>query len=174
MSQETLIAVVTDALRGQVQAELPAELRVSLGETAPAGEGTAGVSVHLFRVALPIVARSVPLLSGDGRRLRPEMNLQLDYLLVGRADDALRAQASLGTAMRALLQAPMQQEESIRSLLSRPELLDALLPASLSVHWKALELPLQEQAAVWAALGERMGNGMFWRADVAWQGKAET
>lgn len=174
MSQENLIAVASDALRGQVQAALPSERQVLLG-SAPSASGAAeGVVVHLVRVTMPPMARSVPLLAGDGRRLRPEMNLQLEYLLVGHGSDALHAQVCLGAAMRALLQAPMLSDEhAIRPLLSRPELLDPLLPAvTLSAHWKALELPLSDQAAVWAAIGGKMGNGVFWRADVSWQGTA--
>jgi hypothetical protein len=174
MPQDALIAVVTDALSGQLQSTLPAEVSVSLGLPADARRKVEGIIVHLFRTSMPPTARSVPLLGNDGRRLRPEINLQLDYLLVARSHDRLQAHVWLGIALRSLLQSQIQQEESIRPLLSKPELFDSLLPASLSLHWKPLELPLQEQAAVWVAVGEKtMEAGSFWRVDATWQGRAQ-
>jgi hypothetical protein len=168
MASEQIIAVASDALRGIVHAALPIETTVALRALA-AADTQAGVWLHLFRIAQPPVARSIPVIGADGRRMRTAVQLHLDYLICARADDTLHAHALLGMALAALGNMPVLDDVSMRALLSQPSRLDALLPAALSLQWKALELPLAEQSAVWQAAGVAQQAGMFWRGEALWQ-----
>lgn len=168
MASEQIIATASDALRGIVQAALPEGASAAL--RAPAAADTqAGVWLHLFRIAQPPAARSIPVIRADGRRMRTAVQLHLDYLIGAHADDTLQAHALLGMALAALGNLPVLDDASLRPLLSQPGRLDALLPAALSLQWKAIELPLQEQAAVWQAMGVAQQAGMFWRGEALWQ-----
>ena len=168
MASEQIIAVASDALRGIVQAALPENTSIVLRAPA-ATDPQAGVWLHLFRIAQPPVARSIPVIGADGRRMRTAVQLHLDYLICAQADDTLHAHALLGMALAALGNMPVLDDGSMRALLSQPSRLDALLPAALSLQWKAIELPLAEQSGVWSAVGLPQQPGMFWRAEALWQ-----
>ena len=168
MGSEQIIAVVSDVLRGQVQAVLPEGAVAALG--APRQEDAVeAVWLHLFRITQPPVMRTTPVIAASGKRLNRETQLHLDYLICGEAIDALQAHALSGMALTALIDQPMLGDRDLRPLLSQPQRHDALLPGSLSVQWKTLDLPLLEQAAVWQASGMPQQAGVFWRADVNWR-----
>lgn len=168
MASEQIIAVVSDTLRGQLQAALPEGALAMLGvpRQAPAIEG---LWLHLFRVGQPPVMRTTPVIAASGRRLNRETQLHLDYLVCTQAGDGLQAHAMLGMALAALVDRPMLGDQELRPFLSQPQRHDALLPGSLSVQWKALDLPLLEQTAVWQASGIPQQAGVFWRAEVNWR-----
>lgn len=168
MASEQIIAVVSDALRGLVQAALPEGATAVLG-APPEAEAAEGVWLHLFRISQPPVMRTTPVIAASGKRLNRETQLHLDYLVCGRAVDRLQAHALLGMALTELGNRPMLEDRSVRPLLSQPARHDALLPGSLSLQWKALDLSLLDQAAVWQASGAAQQAGMFWRADVNWR-----
>lgn len=168
MASENIIAVVSDALRGQVQAALPEGAAAMLGVPRQA-DVFEGVWLHLFRIAQPPVMRTTPVIAASGKRLNRETQLHLDYLICGQAPDGLQAHALSGMALAALVDQPMLGDRELRPFLSQPHRHDALLPGSLSVQWKALDLPLLEQAAVWQASGTPQQAGVFWRADVNWR-----
>ncbi|RZA24299.1 MAG: hypothetical protein EOP92_44250, partial [Lysobacteraceae bacterium] len=96
MSSDPLIAVATDALRGVVQAALPAGSVVCIGPPAPGEVQLPGLSLHLYRIGVMPLVRAVPVLGADGRRMRPEIGLQLDYLLSGLGGEALEELGLLG------------------------------------------------------------------------------
>src|SRR5687768_15723844 len=130
MSSDQLIAVATDALRGLVQAALPPGTPVIVGLPSPEGEELSGLSVHLFRVGVLPLVRAVPMIGPDGRRVRPELGLQLDYLVSGLGGEALQELGLLGKALHALADAPVRERQSMAALLSEPDRLAAMSPGS--------------------------------------------
>lgn len=172
MSSEQLIAVATDALRGLVQAALPSGTAVIVGLPSPEGQELSGLSVHLFHVGVPPVVRAGPPIRVDGRRERPALRLQLDYLVSGLGGEALQELGLLGTALQALLDSPLGGRDSIAALLSQPDRLAAMAAGSLTVQWRVLELPLDQVSAVWLASGMRQRGGVFVRAEAVWQAES--
>ena len=169
MSSDQLIAVATDALRGLMQAAVPPGLPVLVGPPSPEGEALSGLSVHLFRIGVLPLVRAVPTIGSDGRRVRPELGLQLDYLVSGLGGEALQELELLGTALHALVDSPVRERQSLPVLLSEPDRLSALSPGSFTVQWRVLELPVGEQCQVWVASGMRQRGGVFVRAEAVWQ-----
>lgn len=169
MSSEQMIAVATDALRGLVQAALPSGSAVLVGLPSPEGEELSGLSVHLYRIGVLPLVRAVPVLGSDGRRMRPEIGLQLDYLVSGLGGEALEELGLLGTALQALVDSPLRERQSLPALLSEPERLASLSPGSLTLQWRILDLPVDQASAVWLASGMRQRGGVFCRAEAVWQ-----
>ena len=169
MSSDQLIAVATDALRGLVQAALPPGTPVIVGPPSPEGEELSGLSVHLFRVGVLPLVRAVPTIGADGRRLRPELGLQLDYLISGLGGEALQELGLLGTALQALADTPVRERQSMAALLSQPDRLSAMSAGSVTVQWRVLDLPLDQVSGVWLASGMRQRGGLFVRAEAVWQ-----
>ena len=67
-----------------------------------------GISLHLFRVATNASRRTMtPYTAPDGRRYRPPLPLDLQYMLTAWARDAVRQQRLLGWAMRTLEDNPI-------------------------------------------------------------------
>lgn len=163
MSQNALIAVTSDAIRGLLQAAVGEAAPITLSHPAQSREGGDALGLQLLRIGLPPMMRSVPVIGADGRRLHAVQNLQLDYLVDPRTSDPLQGRHLLGCALAAL-DAPV-----FAPLLSRPDLLQSLLPAALGITLRALELPLGEQATLWSALAAPAHAALFWRAEVTWQ-----
>lgn len=172
MSSDQLIAVSTDALRGLLQAAVPAGMPVLVGPPSPEGEALSGLSVHLFRIGVLPLARAAPTLGVDGRRVRPELGLQLDYLVSGLGGEALQELELLGRALHALVDSPVRERLSMSALLSEPDRLAALSPGAFTVQWRVLDLPVDQQCQVWAASGMRQRGGIFVRAEAVWQAAA--
>lgn len=168
MSSDQLIAVATDALRGLIQAAAPG-VPVLVGPPSPEGEPLSGLSVHLFRIGVLPLVRAVPTIGPDGRRVRPELGLQLDYLVSGLGGEVLQELQLLGTALQALVDSPVRERQSLPALLSEPDRLAALSPGAFTVQWRLLDLPVGEQCQVWAASGMRQRGGVFVRAEAIWQ-----
>lgn len=169
MSSDQLIAVASDALRGLIQAAVPPGVPVRVGPPAPGGEALSGLSVHLFRIGVLPLVRAVPTIGSDGRRVRPELGLQLDYLLSGLGGEVLPEMQLLGTALQALVDSPVRERQALPALLSEPDRLAALSPGAFTVQWRLLELPVGEQCQVWLASGMRQRGGVFVRAEAIWQ-----
>ena len=169
MSSDQLIAVATDALRGLMQAAVPSGMPVLVGPPSPEGEAMSGLSVHLFRIGVLPLVRAVPTIGADGRRVRPELGLQLDYLISGLGGEALQELELLGTALHALVDAPVRDRQALPALLSEPDRLSALSPGAFTVQWRVLELPVDQQCQVWVASGMRQRGGVFCRAEAIWQ-----
>jgi hypothetical protein len=67
-----------------------------------------GVSLYLYRIGVNTSRRSLPPRVGpDGRRFRPPLPLDLQYLLTAWARTAARQQRLLGWAVRALEDTPV-------------------------------------------------------------------
>lgn len=170
MSSDQLIAVATDALRGLMQAALPAGSAVLVGPPSPEGEEVSGLSIHLFRIGtIPALRQAPPVLRADGVRLRPQIGLQLDYLFSGLGGEALEELGLLGTALEALAESPVREGHSLPALLSQPERLASLSPGSLSLQWRVLDMPVEHVSGVWLASGMRQRGGVFCRAEAVWQ-----
>ena len=170
MASDQLIAVATDALRGLLQAALPADAAVRVGAPPPDGATASGLSVHLFRIGtIPALRQSSPVLSANGTRLRPQVGLQLDYLVGGLGGEPLQELGLLGTALRALEDAPVRESHSLGGLLSQPERLASLSPGLVTVQWRVLDLPVEQASGVWLASGMRQRGGVFCRAEAVWQ-----
>lgn len=170
MASDQLIAVATDALRGLLQAALPPDAVVTLGPPAADAVVQAGLSLHLFRIGtVPALRQSAPVLSANGTRLRPQVGLQLDYLVSGLGGEPLQELGLLGTALRALNDAPVRESHSLGGLLSQPERLASLSPGSVSVQWRVLDLPVEQVCQVWVGSGMRQRGGVFCRGEVVWQ-----
>ena len=169
MSSDPLIAVATDALRGVVQAALPAGSVVCIGPPAPGEVQLPGLSLHLYRIGVMPLVRAVPVLGADGRRMRPEIGLQLDYLLSGLGGEALEELGLLGRALQALSDSPVRERASLAALVSQPERLEAVGPGSLGIQWRVLDLPVEQASAVWLASGMRQRGGLFCRAETVWR-----
>ena len=170
MSSDQLIAVATDALRGLLQAALPADSVVLVGPPSPEGQEVSGVSLHLFRIGTnPAVRQAAPVARGDGTRLQPPFGLQLDYLISGLGGEALEELGLLGAVLQALMDSPVREGDSLAALLSQPERLAAMSPGSLKLQWQVLDLPIEQVSGVWLASGMRQRGGVFCRAEVVWQ-----
>ena len=169
MSSDQLIAVATDALRGLIQAVLPAGSAVLVGPPSPEAEEVSGLSVHLYRIGVMPLVRAVPVLGTDGRRMRPEIGLQLDYLVSGLGGEALEELGLLGTALQALADSPVRERQSLSALLSEPERLASIAPGSLNIQWRVLDLPVDQVSGIWLASGMRQRGGVFCRAEAVWQ-----
>ena len=170
MSSEQLIAVATDALRGLVQGVLPAGNAVVVGLPAAGAREASGLFVHLIRVGtIPALRQAPPVLRADGVRLRPQIGLQLDYLIGGSGEEALAELGLLGAALQALGDSPVREGDSLSALLSQPERLASLSPGLLTLQWRVLDLPVEQVSGVWLASGMRQRGGVFCRAEAVWQ-----
>ncbi|MGH8025861.1 MAG: Pvc16 family protein [Pseudoxanthomonas sp.] len=168
MSSDQLIAVATDALRGLIQGAVPAGTPVLVGPPSPEGEALLGLSVHLFRIGLMPLVRAVPTIGPNGRRVRPELGLQLDYLVSGLGGEALQELGLLGVTLQALADSPVSERQSLAGLLSEPERLAAVAPGAVTVQWRVLDLPIDQQCQVWVASGMRQRGGVFCRGEAVW------
>ena len=173
MSSDQLIAVATDALRGLIQVGLPAGSTVLVGPPSPEGGEVSGLSVHLYRIAVTPQARAVPVLGPDGRRMRPEIGLQLDYLVSGLGGEALEELGLLGMALHALADSPVRERQSLPVLLSQPDRLASVAPGSLTLQWRVLDLSVEQVCGVWLASSMRQRGGVFCRAEAVWQALRE-
>jgi hypothetical protein len=169
MSSDQLIAVATDALRGLIQAAVPPGTAVIVGPPSPEGEELSGLSVHLYRIGVLPLVRAVPVLGNDGRRKRPEIGLQLDYLISGLGGEALEELGLLGTALQALADSPVRERQLLPELLSQPERLSTLSPGTLTIQWRVLDIPIDQVSGIWLASGMRQRGGVFCRAEAVWQ-----
>ncbi|MEO6517529.1 MAG: Pvc16 family protein [Pseudoxanthomonas sp.] len=173
MSSDQLIAVATDALRGLIQGALPAGSAMQVGPPSPGGGNVSGLSVHLYRIAVTPQARAVPVLGPDGRRMRPEIGLQLDYLVSALGGEALEQLGLLGTALQVLADSPVRERQSLPALLSQHERLAAVAPGSITLQWRVLDLPVEQVCGVWLASGMHQRGGVFCRAEAVWQALRE-
>lgn len=169
MASDQLIAVATDALRGLVESAVPAGTPVMLGAPSPEGEPIPGLSVHLFRIGQLPVVRATPVLGTDGRRMRPEVGLQLDYLISGLGGEPLQELGLLGNALQAMGDSPVRERDGLGALLSQPDRLNSIAAGAVTVQWRVLDLPLDHQCQVWTASGMPQRGGLFCRAEVVWQ-----
>lgn len=173
MSSDQLIAVATDALRGLMQAAVPPATAVVVGPPSPEGEELSGLSVHLYRIAVLPLVRAVPVLGNDGRRKRPELGLQLDYLISGLGGEALEELGLLGAALQALTDSPVRERQRLPELLSQPDRLSTVSPGTLTIQWRVLDMPADQMSGIWLASQMRQRGGVFCRAEAVWQAVRE-
>ena len=162
MSSHPIIAVATDALRGQLQSVMPEDATVIVGAPSPDGQPVSGLFVQLLRVAENRALKNLPstTVAPEGR-LTPALPLQLDYLIGGLGGEALAELALLDAALQEINDNPMRTHERLRESLSQPERWESLAPGSMTVRWSLLDLPLEQVSSVWVATGMRQRAGFL-------------
>ena len=169
MSSDEVIALATDALRGQLLSGLPGDATVIVGAPSLEGRAVSGLFVQLLRVGIDPVVRNAPVRVGDVGHASPALGLQLDYLVGGLGGEALAELGLLDAALQWVLGAPRHDRESVGAVLSQPERLAALSPGTLGLRWVLLDLPLDQVSGVWVACGMRQRAGVFARGEVSWR-----
>ena len=168
MSSHEVMALVTDALRGQLQSVLPAGATVVVGAPLPDAPPVSGLFVHLYRIAASRALRNqAPPASNADRHVQP-LVLELDYLIAGLGGEALAELALLDGALQLLCESPMNTNETMGEGLSQPERWASLASGSLTVRWLLLDLPLDQVSGVWVACGMQQRAGVFVRGEVSW------
>jgi hypothetical protein len=170
MSSHEVIALVTDALRGQLVAVLPSTVSVLVGAPSVDGHAMEGVFVHPLRIALSQVRRNEAVVRrADSGVLPPALDLELDYLIAGLGGEALAELALLDAALQWVMAHPVRTHDTMGEGLSQPARWAPFASGSLTVRWRLLDLPLEQTAAIWAGTGMRQRAGLLVRADVHWQ-----
>ena len=169
MSSDEVIALATDALRGQLLSVLPGDATVIVGAPSLEGQAVSGLFVHLLRIGIDPAVRNAPAPVGEVGHASPALGLQLDYLVGGLGGEALAELGLLDAALQMVLGAPRHDRESVGAVLSQPERLAALSPGALGMRWVLLDLPLDQVSDVWVASGMRQRAGVFVRGEVSWR-----
>lgn len=170
MSSHEVIALVTDALRGQLAAALPAGTPVVVGAPSADASAHAGLFVHVLRIALAKTRRNEVMERRVGAStLLPPLELELDYLIAGLGGEALAELALLDAALQSVSERPMRMHDTLGEGLSQPARWASLASGSLTVRWLLLDVPLEQIAGLWAASGIRQRAGLFVRAEVQWR-----
>ena len=169
MSSHEVMALVTDALRGQLQSVLPLGATVIVGPPPQDGPAPPGLFVHPLRIAVSRALRNLPSPVRVEDNLAPPLALELDYLIAGLGGEALAELALLGAALQSINESPMWTHAGLSEGLSQPERWASLASGSLTVRWSLLDLPLEQVSGVWVACGMRQRVGVFVRGEVSWR-----
>lgn len=169
MSSDELVALATDALRGQLLSVLPGDATVIVGAPSLEGQAVSGLFVQLLRIGVDPVVRNAPARVGDVGHASPALGLQLDYLVGGLGGEALAELGLLDAALQWVLGAPRHDRESLAEVLSQPDRLAALSSGTLGLRWVLLDLPLDQVSGVWVGCGMRQRAGVFVRGEVSWR-----
>jgi hypothetical protein len=106
---------------------------------------TAGVSLDLYRVSVSPNRNLPPRLGRDGRRYRPPLPLDLHYLVIAWADDAIKQQRLLGFAVRTLEDTPILPAGVLNQHGPEP---DVFRPEeTVELVWEALSV--QDISEIW-------------------------
>ncbi|MFC6185582.1 Pvc16 family protein [Pseudoxanthomonas japonensis] len=163
------MALVTDALRGQLVSALPSGAHVVLGAPSADAPVTVGVFVHPLRIALSSARRNAPDRRVDDVAFRHPLDLDVDYLIAGLGDEALAELALLDATLQWAAEHPVRTHDRMSEGLSQPERWASLASGSLTVRWRVLDLTLEQAASIWTAAGMRQRAGLFLRAEVQWR-----
>ena len=169
MSSLELLALATDALRGQLQSVLPPGAEVIVGVPSREGQAVSGLFVHLLRFGIDPAVRNAPARAGEAGHASPALGLHLDYLIGGLGGEALAELGLLDAALQMVLDAPRHDRGSVTAVLSQPERLAALSPGTLGLRWVLLDLPLDQVSGVWVGCGMRQRAGVFVSGFIAWR-----
>jgi Pvc16 N-terminal domain len=112
MATYPAIAATSEAILGLLQsAAVGSEFDGVAFEHYQAGDFdspmTLGVALYLYRVTVSANRNLPPRIGRDGRRYRPPIPLDLHYLVIAWADDAIKQQRLLGFAARTLEDTPI-------------------------------------------------------------------
>ena len=163
------MALVTDALRGQLQSVLLPGATVAVGAPSPDGPAVLGLFVHPLRIAVSRALRNLPSPVRIEDNLAPPLVLELDYLIAGLGGETLAELALLDAALQSINESPMRTHASLGEGLSQPERWASLASGSLTVRWSLLDLPLEQVSGVWVGCGMRQRAGVFVRGEVSWR-----
>ena len=169
MSSHEVMALVTDALRGQLQSVLPLGATVIVGPPPQDGPAPPGLFVHPLRIAVSRGLRNMPSPVRVEDNLAPPLALELDYLVAGLGGEALAELALLDAALQSINDSPVRTHASLGEGLSQPERWAPFASGSLTVRWSLLDLPLEQVSGVWVACGMRQRAGVFVRGEVSWR-----
>lgn len=98
----------------------------------------------------------------------PPVALELDYLISGRGGEPLQELGLLGGALRALADTPRREREGLEPLLSQPDRLALIAAGEVTLQWRVLDLPVEQQCQVWVASGMKQRVGVFCRVEAVW------
>lgn len=148
------IAATGEAILGVLKAACPrpdfdnAEFKLYQSADFQGTPLTEGISLYLYQVATNTTRRNLsPRIEPDGQRFRPSLPLDLHYLLVPWAQNAVKQQWLLGWAMRALEDTPILSAE----LLNHYGTSGAIFRPNEAVEIVCEPLALQEIVNIWDA-----------------------
>jgi hypothetical protein len=106
---------------------------------------TVGVSLYLYRVSVSPNRNLPPRLGRDGRRYRPPLPVDLHYLVIAWADEAIKQQRLLGFAVRTLEDTPILPAGVLNQHGPEP---DVFRPEeTVELVWEALSV--QDISEIW-------------------------
>ena len=158
MATHNAIAAIGQAILGLLASACPrpefagAQFDLYQGQNfqSPMDEG---ICLYLHRVTPANNIRNLPpRLAPNGKRYRPSLSLDLHYLLIAWARDAVKQQRILGWAMRELENTPLLHA----SLLNQHGPEQDTFDASESVDLIMDTLPILEMGAIWEVARHHM------------------
>lgn len=173
MSSHEVIALVTDALRGQLQSVLPPGATVVVGAPSPDGPAVPGLFLHPLRIAVSRALRNLPSPVRIEDNITAPLLLELDYLIAGLGGEALAELTLLDAALQSINESPTWTHARLGEGLSQPERWASFASGSLTVRWSLLDLPMEQVSGVWVACGMRQRAGVFVRGEVSWRAGQE-
>jgi len=162
MARAYAIAAVGKAILSLLDAAAPAdfrggqfELQQSKDLQSPIAEG---IGLYLHRVTPANNIRNLPPRVGlDGRRYRPSLPVDLHYLLIAWASNAVKQQRLLGWAMRVLEDTPVLHASLLNQTGPEPDifgenesvdlLLETISILDMGAIWDAAKHNVQPSAA---------------------------
>ena len=159
MANHRAIAATSAALRGLIRDRYPRNefgsgVQVELYQTRDFEEPMHdGFSIYLFRVAVNGAVRNLTIRrSADGRRFRPSLPLDLQYMITPWAQDVERQHRMLGWVMRLMEDVSVLSAGHLNHYL--PEL-DTFAPTE-GIEIICDPLPLSDYLTLWDRLRPRL------------------
>ncbi|HEY6391853.1 MAG TPA: DUF4255 domain-containing protein [Bryobacteraceae bacterium] len=158
MATHNAIAAIGQAILGLLASACPrpefggAQFELYQGQNfqSPMDEG---ICLYLHRVTPANNIRNLPpRLAPNGKRYRPSLPLDLHYLLIAWARDAVKQQRLLGWAMRELENTPLLHASLLNQHGPEPDTFDA----SESVDLIMDTLPILDLGSIWEVARHHM------------------
>lgn len=122
-----------------------------------------GISLFLYRVEVNAGLRNLPYKTGlDGIARRPPLPLDLYYLLTVWAKDTTKQQRVLGSAMRALEDAPVLSAGRLNNAAPEPDVFQPNETVEIIFH----TLSLQDWTNLWSAFKNTLPTSVGYIARV--------
>src|SRR5918911_2446586 len=150
MATYPAIAATSEAILGLLQsAAVGSEFDGVAFEHYQAGDFespmTLGVALYLYRVTVSANRNLPPRIGRDGRRYRPPIPLDLHYLAIAWADEAIKQQRPLGFAARTLEDTPVLPAGVLNQHGPEPDVFGP--EETVELVWEALSV--QEASDIW-------------------------
>jgi Pvc16 N-terminal domain len=120
-----------------------------------------GVCLYLHRITPANNIRNLPpRLAPNGKRYRPSLPIDLHYLLIAWARDAVKQQRLLGWAMRELENTPILHASVLNQHGPEPDTFDT----TESVDLIQDSIPIQDMGAIWEVARHHMQPSVVYTA----------